>query len=770
MQGKPGKDGISPVVSVHRNAADDGVVITITDANGPNEEELKDGQKGDPGEGIPLGGTAGQILVKKSTTDYDTEWQTPQAGGGGGMAGVANFNGRTGAVTSQQGDYTADMVGADPAGAANTALTDAKTYTDTKHTEALNHADTKLTEANNYTDTKFAEANAYTDGKLTEANQYTDQKVADLVDSAPETLNTLKEVADALEQNQDVTDALNEAIGKKANQTDFEAHVQDTEVHITADERQKWNAKQDAITGTKGKFVGFDDDGKPEPQELPQQTSLPTGGITGQVLAKASETDGDVEWVDMQDGNSADEVLQVKCTTVEAVETITVTSIDKTFAEMKAAFDNGHTVELIDDKGMVYKPIMYNSAGGVGFVNNFVTKSVDQTPLLRTAMIMIMADDSTQGTIQNNAFLTVDDVNISKERAWSSAKTDEEIKKKQDEIKGAENQIVAIGADGKATVINGSVIKSIDYTTSDVDGGPNKLIINLSDGTPKEFDILNGSKGDKGDTPAIEAAAGANIGTVGTPSVTANTADGVTTFTFNNLKGAPGTAGTNATITGATATVDANVGTPSVTVTPGGTESDRTFAFAFKNLKGATGTRGSRWSTGTAITGTSTTATVFSSSGITDALVNDMYLNTSTGNVYRCTTAGNASTAKWVYTGSIKGATGNASSGDVAWTNADTSGRPNTLANVQAVRYCVKNGICFVTGAVIDIGSSLDINLAVRVCTLPAPSNSMRFFAKSRVQRDGEETYLYIKTDGVLELRSPIKDEEVSIGFSYPIA
>ena len=229
MQGKPGKDGVSPVVSVHRNAADDGVVITITDANGPNEEELKDGQKGDPGEGIPLGGTAGQILVKKSTTDYDTEWQTPQAGGGGGMAGVASFNGRTGAVTPQQGDYTADMVGADPAGAANTALTGAKAYTDTKH----------------------AEANAYTDGKLTEANQYTDQKVADLVDSAPETLNTLKEVADALEQNQDVTDALNEAIGKKANQTDFEAHVQDTEVHITADERQKWNAKQDAITGTK---------------------------------------------------------------------------------------------------------------------------------------------------------------------------------------------------------------------------------------------------------------------------------------------------------------------------------------------------------------------------------------------------------------------------------------------------------------------------------------------------------------------------------------
>ncbi len=35
-----------------------------------------------------------------------------------------------------------------------------------------------------------------------------------------------------------------------------------------------------------------------------------------------------------------------------------------------------------------------------------------------------------------------------------------------------------------------------------------------------------------------------------------------------------------------------------------------------------------------------------------------MYLNTSTGYVYRCTLAGNASVAKWAYAGSIKGATG----------------------------------------------------------------------------------------------------------------
>ena len=77
-----------------------------------------------------------------------------------------------------------------------------------------------------------------------------------------------------------------------------------------------------------------------------------------------------------------------------------------------------------------------------------------------------------------------------------------------------------------------------------------------------------------------------------------------------------------------------------------------------KGDTGATGQRGSAWYTGTAITGSETTGKVFSDSGIASALVNDMYLNTSTGAVYKCTTAGAASVATWAYTGSIKGATG----------------------------------------------------------------------------------------------------------------
>lgn len=64
--------------------------------------------------------------------------------------------------------------------------------------------------------------------------------------------------------------------------------------------------------------------------------------------------------------------------------------------------------------------------------------------------------------------------------------------------------------------------------------------------------------------------------------------------------GAAGAAGTSATITGATATVDGTTGTPKVTVTPGGTETARSFAFAFTGLKGEKGDAGAAGAPGSA--------------------------------------------------------------------------------------------------------------------------------------------------------------------------
>ena len=58
--------------------------------------------------------------------------------------------------------------------------------------------------------------NLYQDGKPVANQEYVDQKVADLVGSAPETLNTLVEIAAALKDNANIVTVLEEAIATKA--------------------------------------------------------------------------------------------------------------------------------------------------------------------------------------------------------------------------------------------------------------------------------------------------------------------------------------------------------------------------------------------------------------------------------------------------------------------------------------------------------------------------------------------------------------------------
>lgn len=50
------------------------------------------GPQGDPGVGVPAGGTIGQVLTKSGAGDYETEWQDPQGGSGGGISLVASVN------------------------------------------------------------------------------------------------------------------------------------------------------------------------------------------------------------------------------------------------------------------------------------------------------------------------------------------------------------------------------------------------------------------------------------------------------------------------------------------------------------------------------------------------------------------------------------------------------------------------------------------------------------------------------------------------------
>ncbi len=81
------------------------------------------------------------------------------------------------------------------------------------------------------------------DASYQQATGYTNQKIADLIGGAPTTLDTLGEIADAMAENADVVAALNVAIGKKANEAEFDSHAKNTTAHITASERNYWNGK-----------------------------------------------------------------------------------------------------------------------------------------------------------------------------------------------------------------------------------------------------------------------------------------------------------------------------------------------------------------------------------------------------------------------------------------------------------------------------------------------------------------------------------------------
>lgn len=81
---------------------------------------------------------------------------------------------------------------------------------------------------------------------------YTDKAIADLINGAPETADTLRELADLIDKNKDVTTALNEAIGKKANQTELDQAISD--INTLNSGLEKHSHTWDSITGKPSAF------------------------------------------------------------------------------------------------------------------------------------------------------------------------------------------------------------------------------------------------------------------------------------------------------------------------------------------------------------------------------------------------------------------------------------------------------------------------------------------------------------------------------------
>ena len=118
-----------------------------------------------------------------------------------------------------------------------------------------------------YVDTELGKkANASALNDLA-TESYVDTKIANLIDSAPETLNTLGEIAAAVKENDEVIDTLNAAIGTKANKSEIPSLTgYATETYVT-------NAISSKVEKT---YVDTELEKKANKTEIPNLTNYAT--------------------------------------------------------------------------------------------------------------------------------------------------------------------------------------------------------------------------------------------------------------------------------------------------------------------------------------------------------------------------------------------------------------------------------------------------------------------------------------------------------------
>lgn len=117
--------------------------------------------------------------------------------------------------------------------------------------------------------------------------------ISNLINGAPETLDTLKEIADALGENKDVVDALEEAISKKANTTDMTAALNNKVDKISG----KGLSTNDYTTAEKTKLSGIvEGANKYVHPTTSGNKHIPAGGSSGKILGWSAA--GTAEWKD----------------------------------------------------------------------------------------------------------------------------------------------------------------------------------------------------------------------------------------------------------------------------------------------------------------------------------------------------------------------------------------------------------------------------------------------------------------------------------------
>lgn len=170
-------------------------------------------------------------------------------------------------------------------GALGQALSDSLSFhrSDTGNPHAVTKSQVGLSEVDNTADISKPVSTLQQqaiDTAYAGSNAYTDAKIAELIDGAPSTLDTLGEIARALQEGGGISDALDAAIGTKASRAELDSHTGNDTIHITASERTKWNSKMGSTEDAGNTTVTF--------SEVSDLSNINSGEKTGTIMGKIS--------------------------------------------------------------------------------------------------------------------------------------------------------------------------------------------------------------------------------------------------------------------------------------------------------------------------------------------------------------------------------------------------------------------------------------------------------------------------------------------------
>lgn len=87
-----------------------------------------------------------------------------------------------------------------------------------------------------------ADASGSANTALTNAKAYTDQEIANLLENSTEAVDSIYELRDAMSDNADAITALQSVAASKANASDLTSHTGNGDIHVTATQKTNWNS------------------------------------------------------------------------------------------------------------------------------------------------------------------------------------------------------------------------------------------------------------------------------------------------------------------------------------------------------------------------------------------------------------------------------------------------------------------------------------------------------------------------------------------------